>query len=78
MDLASAIGLVDAIHAHVGLGECDDDQLAAWTDQSVKSSSFRLQIATARMFGVIDASINGERPPTEAASGSSVAQLDLG
>ena len=56
MDLNSAIELAEAIHSNVGLGECDDDQLAAWTDQSVKSSSFRLQIATARMFGLIDGS----------------------
>ena len=54
MDLNSAIELVNAIHSNVGLGDCDDDQLAAWTDQSVKSSGFRLQIATARMFGVIE------------------------
>ncbi len=56
MDLKSASELVDAIHSHVGLGECDTDQLAAWTNQSVKSSSFRLQISTARMFGVIEGS----------------------
>lgn len=61
MDLNSAIELVNAIHSNVGLGECTDDQLAAWTDQSVKSSSFRLQIATARMFGVIDGSSSGHR-----------------
>jgi len=58
----SAEGISDAaIHGNVGLGDCDDDQLAAWTDQSVKSSGFRLQIATARMFGVIEGSSGRHR-----------------
>jgi len=54
MDLKSAIELADAIHNHVGLGDCDDDQLAAWTNQSPKSSTFRVQIYAARMFGIIE------------------------
>jgi len=54
MDLNGAIEMGMAIHAHVGLGECDDDQLAAWTNQSVKSSGFRVQVYTARTFGVLD------------------------
>src|SRR5579871_719945 len=54
MDLKSSIEIVEAIHGHVGLGDCDADQLAAWTDQSPKSSSFRLQLSTARMFQVIE------------------------
>jgi hypothetical protein len=32
------VTMAQAIHAHVGNNECDDDQLAAWTDQSAKSS----------------------------------------
>jgi hypothetical protein len=53
-DLNSAVDLANAIHSHVGSGDCDDDQLAAWTDQSVKSSGFRTQIYAARMFGVLE------------------------
>ena len=53
MDLPHAIEFAEAIHSNVGLGECDDDQLAAWTNQSAKSSGFRIQIGNARMFGVI-------------------------
>ncbi|MBL8597830.1 MAG: hypothetical protein JNL14_08850 [Devosia sp.] len=54
MDLKSALELADAIHSNVGTGDCDDDQLAAWTDQSPKSSGFRVQVYTARMFGILD------------------------
>jgi hypothetical protein len=54
MDLASAIELAKAIHDHVGNGDCDDDQLAAWTDQSAKSSTFRVQVYAARTFGVLE------------------------
>jgi hypothetical protein len=53
MDLKSAIVLADAIHSNVGSGDCADDQLAAWSGQSPKSSTFRVQVASARMFGVI-------------------------
>lgn len=54
MDLSAAIELAQAIHGNVGLGECDDDQLAAWSKQSVKSSTFRVQIYTARTFGILE------------------------
>lgn len=53
-DLNTAVELANAIHGHVGSGECDDDQLAAWSGQSVKSSGFRTQIYAARMFGVLE------------------------
>lgn len=53
-DLNTAVDLANAIHDHVGSGDCDDDQLAAWTNQSVKSSGFRTQIYAARMFGVLE------------------------
>ncbi|MDQ0467714.1 hypothetical protein [Labrys wisconsinensis] len=53
MDLKAAIEIADAIHSHVGTGDCTDDQLAAWTDQSAKSSMFRAQYYAARMFGLI-------------------------
>jgi hypothetical protein len=53
VDLKSAIALASAIHGNVGLGECDDLQLAAWTEQSAKSSTFRNQLSAARMFGLM-------------------------
>jgi hypothetical protein len=52
-DLSACIEMADAIHTHVGLGDCDDDQLAAWTDQSPKSSGFRTQVYAARTFGLL-------------------------
>jgi hypothetical protein len=52
-DLASALGLALAIHRNVGHGQCDDAQLAAWTDQSPRSSGFRTQVYAARMFDLI-------------------------
>jgi len=55
MDLKSATEMAEAIHNHVGQGDCDDDQLAAWTNQSAKSSTFRVQMYAARTFGVLEA-----------------------
>jgi hypothetical protein len=52
-DLKSAIELAEGIHKNVGHGSCDDAQLAAWTDQSPKSSGFRTQVYAARMFGLL-------------------------
>src|SRR5258708_2914992 len=53
-DLNSAIEIAQAIHNHVGLGDCEDDQLASWTKQSPKSSGYRMQLAAARMFGIME------------------------
>jgi hypothetical protein len=53
-DLKSAIELADAIHSHAGLGDCHDDQRAAWTNQSSKSSTFRVQVYAARTFSVLE------------------------
>src|ERR1700730_3070220 len=53
-DLKSAIELADAIHRQVGLRDCDDDQIAAWTNQSSKSSTFRVQVYAARTFSVLE------------------------
>jgi hypothetical protein len=64
VDIGAAMELANAIHAHVGFGECDDDQLAAWTDQSPKSSGFREQLRVARMTDLIDAS-SGKNKLTE-------------
>jgi hypothetical protein len=53
-DLSSVIELSLAIHNQVGAGEGTDDQLAAWTKQSPKSSGFRSQLSAARMFGLLE------------------------
>jgi hypothetical protein len=53
-DLDDATVFANAIHDHVGHGDCDDNQLAAWVSLSPKSSGFRSQISAARMFGVIE------------------------
>jgi hypothetical protein len=54
MDLKAAVEMAAAIYSHVGVGECDDDQLGPWTDQSAKSSTFRVQIYAARTFGLLE------------------------
>ena len=54
MPLDSAIELATAIHSNVGHGDCDDDQLAAWSHQSPKSSTFRVQVYAARTFGILE------------------------
>src|SRR5258708_1324737 len=53
-DLGTGIELAIAIHSHVGLGDCGEDQMAAWTDQSPKSSAFREQIRVARMGNLLE------------------------
>jgi hypothetical protein len=53
--------MAQAIHAHVGNNECDDDQLAAWTDQSAKSSGFRNQYYAGRTFGILSGHGNKHR-----------------
>jgi hypothetical protein len=54
-DLGAGFDLALAIHSHVGHGDCEEDQLAVWTDQSPKSSGFREQLRVARMSGLIEA-----------------------
>lgn len=54
MPLDDVVTMAQAIHAHVGMNECDADQLAAWTDQSPKSSSFRNQFYAGRTFGILE------------------------
>jgi hypothetical protein len=46
--------LVAAIHNNVGTGSCSMGQLAVWTQQSPKSSGFRMQVAAARLFEVVE------------------------
>lgn len=53
-DYENAAALATAIHGNVGHGECSSGQLAAWTNQSAKSSGFRTQIAASRLFGLIE------------------------
>lgn len=59
--LDDAVTMAQAIHAHVGMNDCDDDQLAAWTDQSPKSSSFRNQFYAGRTFGILAGQGNTHR-----------------
>ena len=65
VSLKDAMELVEAIHGNVGLGECDDAQLAAWTGQSTKSSGFRVQLSGARMYGLISTDGSGKHRLTE-------------
>lgn len=53
-DYENSAALAAAIHGNVGHGECSSGQLAAWTNQSAKSSGFRTQISAARLFGLIE------------------------
>ena len=53
MDLLASAELAEAIFRNVAGGDCDDDQLAAWSNQSSKSSTFRVQVYAARTFGLL-------------------------
>lgn len=53
-DYEGCAKITAAIHNHVGHGKCSPGQLAAWTNQSVKSSGFRVQLAAAKLFGIIE------------------------
>ncbi|HEV2568684.1 hypothetical protein [Sphingomonas sp.] len=53
MDLKAAADMAEAVFANVAGGECEYDQLAAWTGQSAKSSTFRVQVYAARTFGLL-------------------------
>ncbi len=64
-DLSSAIKLAQAIHNQVGLGECDDNQLAAWTSQSPKSSGYRVQLSASRMFQLLESPSPGKHRLSE-------------
>jgi len=60
-DLESAVEIAQALHNHVGMGEAKDEQIAAWTNQSHKSSGFRMQMTAARNFDIIDSSAGRHR-----------------
>ena len=52
-DLDSAVNVARTIYTRAG-GQCSLDQLAAWLDyKSVDSGAFRLQVSTARIFGLL-------------------------
>lgn len=53
-DYESCYALAVAVHGNVGHGECTVGQLAAWANQSFKSSTFRSQLAAAKLFGIIE------------------------
>ena len=53
-DMADALQVARGIHDNAGF-QCTIDQLAYWLGhESVKSSTFRLKLATARTFGVVE------------------------
>lgn len=54
MDLDDAIAVALAVH-QTGGSSCAYDQLAAKLDLSMKSSGFNVRLATARLFGLIEA-----------------------
>lgn len=54
VDIGAAFNLALAIHNHVGHGSCTEDQLAAWTNQSARSSGFREQIRAAKMAALVE------------------------
>lgn len=58
MHLDDALEVPQAIFGNVGQGGCDEDQLAAWLGLSPKSSGFRVRLAAARLFGLIESGSN--------------------
>lgn len=60
-DLGSAFEIAQAIHSNVGMGEAEDEQVAAWTNQSHRSSGFRSQMGAARLFGLIESTSGRHR-----------------
>ncbi len=52
-DLDDAIEVARAIHENAGTA-CSPDQLAAYMRQTTSSGAFRLKIATARVFGIVE------------------------
>jgi hypothetical protein len=43
------------------MGGCEDEQVAAWTNQSHKNSGFRLQMTAARLFGLFESTSGRHR-----------------
>ena len=57
-DFESSFEIANAIHGNMGHGECTQVQLAAWTSQSVKSSTFRSQVAAAKLFALVEVGLD--------------------
>lgn len=57
-DLESAIELAETIHTHAGV-ECIVDHLAGWAGKPPTSGTFRMRLATARTFGLIETERGG-------------------
>ncbi len=54
MGLDDAVEVAKAIHSTTGSAACQQDQLAAALNLSTSSSGFRVRLATAKMFGLIE------------------------
>lgn len=54
MDLGAAHTLAKTLHDKAGNDQCSLTQLAAWMQTTTTSSTFRVQIAATRLFGLID------------------------
>jgi hypothetical protein len=52
-DLESAVELAQTLHSRAGTS-CEQDELAAWMNQSATGGTFRTRISAAKMFGLID------------------------
>lgn len=53
MDLEAAVTVANGIHARVGGGTCQHDELAVQLGLSPSSSGYRTRISTARLFGLM-------------------------
>ncbi len=53
-DLGECLKIVRAISNNAGADDCTDDQVAAWTDLSSKSSGYRSRMSATRLFGLIE------------------------
>lgn len=54
MDLGAAMSMVKTLHDKAGNEQCSLTQLSAWMGTTTTSSTFRVQVATTRLFGLID------------------------
>jgi hypothetical protein len=52
-DLESCLELAQTLHSRAGTS-CEQDELAAWMNQSATGGTFRTRISAAKMFGLID------------------------
>jgi hypothetical protein len=52
-DLESAVELAQTLHSRAGTS-CEQDELAAWMNQSATGGTFRTRISAAKMFGLVD------------------------